>query len=208
VTTPLPATRSAILDAAEELFAVQGFKATTIKQIGTRAGVNTALLYYYFPDKLGLYRAVLARLGEALAGRVGPSVRQATTPAGALRGLVRGQTELLVRHPRAAALLIRELLDHEASNADPTIRVLASTVFNPLISALDRGKDAGSVRRNLNPEFAAISTISQLVYFTLARPLIRVLLEQDDDYPTEADVRAFGRHAEAFAEAAVVERET
>jgi len=44
-------TRDLILDAAEQLFAAQGFTATTIKQIGRAAGVNSALLYYYFADK-------------------------------------------------------------------------------------------------------------------------------------------------------------
>ena len=49
-------TRIAILDAAEELFALHGFTATTIKQIGATADVNSALLYYYFADKETLYR--------------------------------------------------------------------------------------------------------------------------------------------------------
>lgn len=200
--TQAPA-RAAILDAAEELFALQGFAATTIKQIGTRAHVNTALLYYYFPDKLGLYRAVLGRIAAALAGFAGAPLKQARTPAAALRAIVRGQTQLLVYHPRAAALVIRELLDHDASNADPAIQVLANSLFRPAVAALNRGKADGSVRSDLRAEFATISTISQLVYFTLARPVIRVLLEKGTDYPTEADVQEFGRHAEAFAAAAV-----
>ena len=40
-------TQDLILDAAERLFARQGFTATTIKQIGRAASVNPALLYYY-----------------------------------------------------------------------------------------------------------------------------------------------------------------
>ncbi|MEP7176615.1 MAG: helix-turn-helix domain-containing protein, partial [Gemmatimonadales bacterium] len=56
-----PSTRDLILDAAERLFADQGFARTTIKQIGRQAGVNSALLYYYFADKDRLYREVLAR---------------------------------------------------------------------------------------------------------------------------------------------------
>ena len=59
---PLISTRDSILDAAEALFARQGFDATTIKDIGTAAGVNAALLYYYFTDKATLYEAVLRRM--------------------------------------------------------------------------------------------------------------------------------------------------
>ena len=72
-----PDSRTGLLDAAELLFARRGFRSTTIKAIAAAAGVNTALLYYYFPDKQGLYRAVLERAfggliseGESrLAGR-------------------------------------------------------------------------------------------------------------------------------------------
>ena len=41
-------TEGAILDAAVSLFARQGYARTTIKQIAGEAGVNSALLYYYF----------------------------------------------------------------------------------------------------------------------------------------------------------------
>jgi AcrR family transcriptional regulator len=44
-------TQDLILDAAERLFARQGFTATTIKQIGKEAAVNPALLYYYYVSK-------------------------------------------------------------------------------------------------------------------------------------------------------------
>lgn len=47
---PTP-TRDQILDASEALFARQGFRSTTIKEIASEAGVNSALLYYYFEDK-------------------------------------------------------------------------------------------------------------------------------------------------------------
>jgi pyruvate formate lyase activating enzyme len=58
---------AAILDAAEALFAQRGFAATTIKQIGAEAGVNSALLYYYFDDKETLYREMLRRIMSGFA---------------------------------------------------------------------------------------------------------------------------------------------
>jgi AcrR family transcriptional regulator len=198
--------RSAILDAAEELFATRGYAATTIKAIGRRAGVNSALLYYYFPDKLGLYRAVLERLGADLRRFAGAPLKQARTAEAAIRAIVRGQTRILLRHPRGAALLIRELLDHDGSTAAPMMRALAGEVFRPAVAAIDADRGKGSSRPDLDGALAAISAISQLVYFTVAKPLIRLLLDKGPDYPTPADVRAFGRHAEAFAAAGISKR--
>jgi len=48
-------TRDLILDAAEDLFARQGYQATTIKQVAERVGVQGPALYKHFASKRDLY---------------------------------------------------------------------------------------------------------------------------------------------------------
>lgn len=55
-----------ILDAAELLFAGHGFYGVTTRQVGAEAGVDTALIHYYFGTKRGLFDAVFARRAEIL----------------------------------------------------------------------------------------------------------------------------------------------
>ncbi|HUJ72827.1 MAG TPA: TetR/AcrR family transcriptional regulator, partial [Verrucomicrobiae bacterium] len=52
-------TRAAILAAAGRMFATSGLAGARTDAIADAAGVNKALLYYYFKDKEGLYEAVL-----------------------------------------------------------------------------------------------------------------------------------------------------
>jgi AcrR family transcriptional regulator len=52
-------TTAAILEAAEELFAEQGFSAVTVRAIAERAGVSHALVHRYLGSKAEIYRAVL-----------------------------------------------------------------------------------------------------------------------------------------------------
>lgn len=59
-----PDTRARILDAAERLFAERGFDATPTARIAQTAGVPKGLLFYYFPTKTDLLRALV---GERLA---------------------------------------------------------------------------------------------------------------------------------------------
>jgi AcrR family transcriptional regulator len=54
------ATRTALLVAARELFDAHGFRGTTVRMIGERAGVDQALIARYFGGKSELYQAVLA----------------------------------------------------------------------------------------------------------------------------------------------------
>ncbi|MCP3732531.1 TetR family transcriptional regulator [Sphingomonas sp. MG17] len=58
--------RDLILDAAESLFCVHGFHGVTVRQVATEAGVDPALLNYYFTSKRGLFDAVLLRRAEVV----------------------------------------------------------------------------------------------------------------------------------------------
>jgi len=58
-------TKHRILDAAESLFATQGFAATSLRAITTRAGTNLAAVNYHFGSKESLFVACFSR-------RIGP----------------------------------------------------------------------------------------------------------------------------------------
>ncbi|MFF8374254.1 TetR/AcrR family transcriptional regulator [Streptomyces lydicus] len=53
--------RQAILDAAEALLGEQGYEAATLKAIGERAGIPTASMYHYFPDRHKVDAELLGR---------------------------------------------------------------------------------------------------------------------------------------------------
>ena len=55
-------TRQAILDAAEAVFARQGFDGASLQEIGQAAGVSRSTPAYFFGNKNNLYEAVLARV--------------------------------------------------------------------------------------------------------------------------------------------------
>jgi AcrR family transcriptional regulator len=57
-------TRDLILDAAEQLFSKHGFYGVTIREVAREAGVDTALVHYYFGAKRALFDAVFLRRAE------------------------------------------------------------------------------------------------------------------------------------------------
>lgn len=200
-----PGTADAILDAAERLFAEQGFKATTIQMLAAESETSTALIYYYFGSKKGLYESVLARLFQQLGERGLARVSAEADPASAIRMLLAVQAEMLLRRPNAARLLARELIDFGASHAVPLAEQRLGGVFAALSSRIAEGQRSGQFRPDLEPRFAALSCISQIAWFALASPLVAVLLDEAPDGPTAETRAAYGRHAAQFALAALSE---
>jgi len=98
-----------LMAAAEQLFAAQGYAATSVSQIAESAGANRALLYYYFRDKRDLYWAImkggLQELGDLIA-----AVRESRGGAWErLEHFVRGYYELLVRRHQVVRIIFREM---------------------------------------------------------------------------------------------------
>lgn len=60
-----PDTRELLLDAALELFARQGFAATTVRQIAAKVGVRDSAIYGHFASKQAIYDALFAEAGPA-----------------------------------------------------------------------------------------------------------------------------------------------
>jgi AcrR family transcriptional regulator len=56
--------RRAVLDAALHLFAEQGYRATTMREIADRAKVSTGNVYHHFPDKETIFRDLLGEYFE------------------------------------------------------------------------------------------------------------------------------------------------
>ncbi|HLZ21076.1 MAG TPA: TetR/AcrR family transcriptional regulator [Ktedonobacterales bacterium] len=99
------ASKRAILDAAEALFAQQGYEATSLQEISDRAGVTRGLPTYFFGSKEDLYRAVLERTfaltmtHELLKLLRKQGQHQGARPEDGLRIVIERLFDFLVTHP-------------------------------------------------------------------------------------------------------------
>jgi len=82
--------RTRILDAAEELFAEDGYDATPTARIADEASVPKGLVFYYFPHKIDLLLTLLQERLPAPARDVVEGVVRRGDPAGSL--LARGSS--------------------------------------------------------------------------------------------------------------------
>src|SRR5687768_845331 len=67
--------RRAVLDAALHLFAHQGYRGTTMRDIADRAKVSTGNVYHHFPDKEAIFLALIDEYLELAKTRRFPFMR-------------------------------------------------------------------------------------------------------------------------------------
>jgi AcrR family transcriptional regulator len=99
------ATRASLIEAAEKLFAKQGYEATSTDEILAGAGVSRGAMYYHFATKQDVFEAVFVAASDGAIRRSGRAAKVTSSP---LESLTNACLSWLkeVRKPDVAAILI------------------------------------------------------------------------------------------------------
>lgn len=164
--------RQRILDAAEDAFADAGIAGARVNAIADAAGVNKAMLYYYFGSKEELYVAVLERMFDQVSGVVEGAWSGAVTPTREdVERFLHAYRTVLRQHPRFPHLMIREMLDGGARAAEvlgPRVRGMLPVVATVIL----RGQQVGGINPHVHPGLVLPTVIAPFVFFAVAHPVI------------------------------------
>ena len=161
------ARRAQILEAALQLFASQGFAATSTKQIAQRAGTTEGLLYHYFPSKAGIMQALAQRRNEFALN----VLLNAEAPAYIL--LPEMATQVLLQMHQEAELLTMMLGEAQTNpEINQTGQVMMEGMITGFSAYLQQRIDAGELRSDLPIEVSVHGFFGAfLVFFFRQRHL-------------------------------------
>lgn len=101
--------REKILKAGKHLFARQGFGSTGVRQIAETAGVNPAMVNYYFGSKQGLLKAVLAQYFDAVVPRALAAFAREQSVRDTVREVVAAFTDIFRNDLELIRVLVAQL---------------------------------------------------------------------------------------------------
>ncbi|WP_213433914.1 MULTISPECIES: TetR/AcrR family transcriptional regulator [Lysobacteraceae] len=176
-----PDQRARLLDAAVGCFARRGIAAATLREIATDAGVNPALVHYYFGDKLQLQQAVIAeRLMPAFAEVRNATMQSGDDIAGLVAGFVRGMCDAVERHPWLPPLWVREVLCEGGALREVLFTTMAPQVPQLLAARFAAAQDAGELNPDLDPRLLVASLVGLTLFPAAGAPIWRRLFAADD----------------------------
>jgi len=166
-------TRVAILQAAERIFADEGLEGARTDAIAAAAGVNKALLYYYFRSKEGLYREVL----EGYVADFNRKALEALSSEGSARAVLERYINLhfdfVAAHRHHGPLFQRMLMTDEKSWVR-LARELGLPRMKAILKVIERGKRDGELRQ-MDSFHIAISLVSLVVFYFSSAPVLRAV---------------------------------
>jgi TetR/AcrR family transcriptional regulator len=185
------ATRERILSAAEEEFAAHGLRGARVGEIVARAGVNERMLYHYFGDKEGLYRAIIARFLTAVTADVERALdAPGADPAARLAELLRRYFEALATHPTIVRVYLHEVLAGRPLDAE--VLKMRQEIEKRLLPHFYRffadAERAGAFRRGQDWRLAVILAAGFGFLFPLAMPRLEGVFGADFSDPAQLAV--------------------
>ena len=166
-------TRSAILAAAEQLFARNGFAGTRLEDVAEAVGLTRAALFYYFSDKQTLFNAMIEDAFGLLASRLDEALSVPGPISKRIERAVEAWVDAMVARPTIARLILRYVADTEET---PMQRIFYSSerLFNTYFQLFEEGCASGELKPlHGNPFHSASAVIGHTVFYICAlAPLI------------------------------------
>ncbi len=182
------ASRNAILQAALVEFAREGLAGARMDAIAEAAGVNKALLYYYFGDKEALYGAVLDRFFEKLAERIITVYHQPGTAGERFLAYVRTHFDSIAESPYYAHIFMSELMSASRGGSPHLDRIFArymQPIGACIIALLNDGIRTLEFRP-VDPHQFMPSAIGSIVHYFLTAPVRQKFMPKLDANSPEA----------------------
>ena len=171
-------TEADILEAAKNVFQRKGMFGARMKEIANEAGINKALLHYYYRSKQLLFEAVFKQAFNLMAPQLNKIINADTELEEKIRAFSYNYISFIIKHPYLPNFIIQEL------NSNPEfVQKLVSEKNFPTIdifkSQVNQLVDEGKIRP-INPNQLFINIMALNVFPFIGKPLLQGFTKLDD----------------------------
>jgi TetR/AcrR family transcriptional regulator len=185
--------RAAILQAAAQEFAKHGIAGARTDAIARAAGVNKALLYYYFKDKEGLYGAVLDNAFSGMKTTVFHVLDSEMPPREKILAYVGAYFDFIASNQIYPKLMQREMMrarEGHSVHIDRLVKTYFQPIYRRVGELLHKGIADGEFRQ-VDPAHFVPSMVAMIVFYFSSAPVIQRIMRFNPLSPQRiADRRA------------------
>ncbi|HSD07730.1 TetR/AcrR family transcriptional regulator [Flavobacterium sp.] len=159
-------TEEKIKEAARKVFMRKGFSATRTRDIAEEAGINLALLNYYFRSKKKLFDEIMQEKFKKLFGVIIPILNDnATSLETKIELVVSGYIEVLLKNPDLPIFVLNEIRKENTT-------IVQNISFDKVIFQSSFMNQLKEKRNDLNPAHFLISILGMTIFPFVAKPMM------------------------------------
>ena len=174
-------TRTRILEAAVTQFSEKGLDGARTEQIAEAAGVNKALLYYYFQGKEALYTAALEYVAEGVRTASMAVLDSSVSPGERFLKSALDHFDRIHTNWRFQSLMQQEMM--RAHQGEPNaLTPLVETVFRPLTQRMEQVQAEGIASGELidvDPTQMRNAALGANILHILSAPMMQMMTGAD-----------------------------
>ncbi|HRH65120.1 MAG TPA: TetR family transcriptional regulator [Bacteroidia bacterium] len=156
--------REQILEVAEELIAENGFSGTSVRALAAKAGINVAMISYYFGSKEKLFEALVEYRAGFLRGKFQTLNKEVEDPMERINQMIDAYVDRIFSHHRFHRILHRQMLSTKTTvNSENIIGILLRN--SEEVKKVLREGEHKKIFRKVDVEFTIamlIGTLSQI----------------------------------------------
>ncbi len=178
MTTSGESTENQILIAAREVFIVKGFEGTRMQEIADHAGINKALLHYYFRSKEKLFEAVFSEVAANLFPAMKQLLEAELGIKEKLTFFVKIYLKALQENPFIPSFVINTL----NSNPESFLKYIKKAGIKPLLlqKQIEDEASRGMIRM-VKAEHLVVNIIALCIFPFVARPIVQNIFEMNNE---------------------------
>jgi len=176
-------TEGQILEAAKNVFQSKGMDGARMQEIADKAGINKAMLHYYYRSKQLLFEAVFKNAFSLLAPQLNTILNDDSSIEEKIRNFTSNYISFIIKHPYLPNFIIQEL----NRNPEFILKLKENKGFPNLEKFKKQVKNAieNGLIKPISPEQLFINILGLNVFPFVAKPLIMALINSDDKTYTQ-----------------------
>ncbi len=171
-------TEHQILNAAREVFITKGFEGARMQEIADHAGINKALLHYYFRSKENLFEAVFSEVASNLFPAMKQMLEAELELKEKITRFIQAYLKALAENPFIPAFIINTL----NTNPGRLLTYFKKSELNPKL--LQKQIDEEAARGNVSAikaENLLVNIIAMCIFPFVARQIVQSIFDMNNE---------------------------
>jgi AcrR family transcriptional regulator len=185
--------RGHLIEVAEQLFGQYGFEGTSIRQLAKEAGVNIAMISYYFGSKEKLVQAIIETKGQRFQNYIRDlDPVENADPWRKIEKVIEFYVNMFSNNPHFQSIVFREVALAQRSEVAESIAKMVAGNMSAIRQILEEGIQAGVFRQVDVPMTVAmmVGTIRQILQYRRISDQVLTFFEPDSsEKVTESMIR-------------------